>query len=439
PEPEPEPEPEPVHVRIPDRPSPEHAFNPREQAQQAFDTLAVELCRLWPLELPQARSLLERCLRAPGLISLEAGEHFRHLIQQAICDRRLGRHTALLLFAAIEVLHWRDPHTLVDAGSLASQRLQGMLDIVLILSHEHQHLWRWLALEPNGNLLSYMPLVNESFDWDSPLHTLCCEAGELAKWRGLIAFGSVHRPLDTPTPQPPKPGFWRRLWGHRDFLFLPAVLLFLFVVVAPWMSQVGKEQRTKALADCNAQIANAVMGGWRQIVASQIGPLEQCAIESPPPRCEDREHLRALSTLARVLDGRETTALELGPYRSQQVMFNPPSGLLFEVGGSCEERANATLDSAWWLKLDHLPSARKLVGQLARCAAEGKLSNRGDWRGEPWALRLLALTDAWHDALPASERSAQEPVVKLESLLTRSALLQTPQPLKGEQNWPACQ
>ncbi|MDN3545207.1 J domain-containing protein [Kinneretia asaccharophila] len=418
--------------------SPLSPLSPREQAQQVFDAMAAEFCHLSLLELPPAKSVLSKWLRSPELVSLEAGEHFRGLLQEAICERRLGRHTALLLFAAMEVLGWQDAQTLVQPDSAAYWRLQTVLDGALSLSYEHQRLWRWLAQAPNGDVLSYMPAVEQDFDWDNPVQQLCCEPGELEAWQRL---GSAHTPLDVLPSSRPRPqlGFLEKLNFHRS-LWLCMSLMMLCIWggdslvrgYAARKNSVGEQQA------CTATMARAATARWRNISAAEIGRLEQCAVKSPPERCEDRERLRTLSALGRALSGGDEHYVR----RPAEVIFNTTQGLLYEVKGGCPSLAAEALRQDWWLKMDHLPSARHLVKQVANCASDGFFESRDSWEHDYLALRLLQLTDAWQSVQPRSggqaKSSSEAPVLKLEQLLSRSPLLETAPTLEGEARWPAC-
>lgn len=419
-------------------------LSPREQAQQVFDAMAAEFCHLSLLELPPAKSVLSKWLRSPELVSLEAGEHFRGLLQEAICERRLGRHTALLLFAAMEVLSWQDAQTLVQPDSAAYWRLQTVLDGALSLSYEHQRLWRWLAQAPNGDVLSYMPAVEQDFDWDNPVQQLCCEPGELEAWQRLIAFGSAHTPLDAlPSSQPrPKLDFWGRLKFYQPVWLGIAGMLFFVWVTAGMLTHAAKKDVLREQQACAATVARAATARWRNISAADIGRLEQCAVKSPPERCEDRERLRTLSALGRALSGPEGQNRYHFVRRPEEVIFNTTQGLLYEVKGGCPSLAAEALRQDWWLKMDHPPSARHLVKQVANCARDGFFESRDYWQHDYLALRLLQLTDAWQSVQPRSggqaQSSSEAPVLKLEQLLSRSPLLETAPTLEGEERWPAC-
>lgn len=92
--------------------------------------------------------------------------------------------------------------------------------------------------------------------------------------------------------------------------------------------------------------------------------------------------------------------------------------------------------------MNHLPSARHLVKQVANCVRDGFFESRAPWEHDYLALRLLQLTDAWQSVQPLpddlAKSSSEAPVLKLEQLLSRSPLLETAPTLEGEARWPAC-
>ncbi len=436
------------------RPAVERLIHPDDAARKVFDDLAEEITALNLQDLNGAQRLLSGALAHPLLASLSASEAFQGLVTEALLDRRCGRHSALLFFAATEVFRWHHGGQLSHRLSQAQQwTMQRWIDAAAALGAGERSSWLWLSEAPRVGLLNYVGAGAE-FDWTSPLEEVCCEPEERNHWRALWRFQaeSLHTLPEAPATASRSVGWraWLRWFASRD-AWMVAVPLMVFALVIVPLGRWGQHRQINAreLA-CQNTLAAAQRVGWHGVDVQDVDNLKNCAAEFPPPRCDDREQLRRLVAISEVLRQSSNGAAQRTSFYyllGMRAALDPGDGTLLGVkSDACGTGFASLMESGGWLRLGHVPTAEAITAQAARCvmAAHSKPADRAlreddPWTRDTWVIKLLSRTDAWQKAQhPSGLEGAPPPEVKLSSLVSTDPSLQTRTEFANEKKWPSC-
>ncbi|UXH76648.1 hypothetical protein [Roseateles amylovorans] len=450
---QPTPAPASVPAPAPRRAPPiEPPVDPATAAAQAFDALAQALARLNLQDLHTAIRRLSETLAQPSLASLAAGEAFQQRVVRALLDRELGRYSALLFFAAVETFRWdQKPVVAWDLTDIQSSRLRRWIDAAVALGPGERSSWLWLSEEPRSALLNYLG-AGPNFDWTSPLEEICCERGERDHWRALWRFQAESIPAlgDPPAPSPVGWRAWLRWLASRDAWLIGLPLIVFALVIVPLGRWGQHRQLNQQEISCHTKLGEAQSAGWQGLSPWDIEALQTCSRDHPPPRCDDRESLRRLVTIAQVLKQSSHGAELEETYflsGSSGLQLDPGDGTLVNAGADrCGDTFGSLIESGGWLRLGHVPTAQAITRQAAHCVMaahalppEKARLQRNAWVRDTWALKLLSRTDAWREAQhPGGLDGAPPPEVKVSSLVSTDPLLLQPGPLPNEKAWPAC-
>ena len=200
------------------------------------------------------------------------------------------------------------------------------------------------------------------------------------------------------------------------------------------------------------RFAAASQAHWKALSIGQIELLNRCAHEAPPPKCQDREHLKRLTRLAvLIVSSRDGGSADMTYFFGKdEVVLDPEDGLLVATRGEpCDRAAWELYRQGSWLRMGHGPTAEAIVRRAAVCtqmagptrgdAAPSMLSLASEWSADDWAFKLLSRTDAWQVATHPNGLAGLPPApIKLDSLVTTDPKLTGARVESWEEKAPAC-
>lgn len=439
-------------------PQPDLEVDPERVAGVAYEDVLAAFWRVDARALAAAVGLLRNALASPALASLAVREAFERRVVGALLSRCLRRRSGLLLFAAIEAFRWSERQPLLPAGG-DEAGLHRWIDAALLLDERTRTIWLWLAEEPRPALIDAVPLHRE-FDWNSAVREICCQPGELGRWHALaVGEPAAPAPQEAPPPRlgdppPPSRTTWREWlqWLRSPaFLLLIAPLLTAGLVMSLlWMR--GEVPNAPKPLSCADRFAAASQAHWKALSIGQIELLNRCAHEAPPPKCQDREHLKRLTRLAvLIVSSRDGGSADMTYFFGKdEVVLDPEDGLLVATRGEpCDRAAWELYRQGGWLRMGHGPTAEAIVRRAAVCtqmagptrgdAAPSMLSLASEWSADDWAFKLLSRTDAWQVATHPNGLAGLPPApIKLDSLVTTDPKLTEARVESWEEKAPAC-
>ncbi len=430
-----------------------------------FPDFAASWQQLSLLDLAAAVKLLRSIQKRPALSSLEAREAFQRRLIRALAHRELGRHSALLFFAALEVFGWDrhfPPARNHTGDAHAWQQVNRWIDAACTLGPEEHRMWRSFATAPNRETLDRNLGDTEPLDWSMPLHSLCCGPDEVQEWQRLdllrwhelssasasgtaSAPPSGHAPRPAASPVPPVPPVrsspsgrrsgkqqWRSLsWSDRlyavisNWKIMAPFLLFLGIGASLWGDE---RKKLEYLEVCTQQFQKAALAGFKGLTISDLEELQQCTYSRYRPTCAEKAALDRLDVVADVL--KDTTSgvrgFSLQGLRPEQLITLFPADdpvTMAYTGQACTSEFTDFVARGGWLRLGDETLARRVTAEAARCWTVQKQQGENPaayWR-DPWALQLLSRTDVWQDVAKDTSSEVAQDIVQAERREPRPA------------------
>lgn len=413
-----------------------------------FPDFAAQFQALYLFDFADAVNLLRNFRRRRELSSLAARDALQHRLIRALGTRELGRHSALLFFAAVEVFGWDrnfPPAGPTPEDADAWQRVDRWIDAACVLGPEEHRLWRSFAAPPNAETLYENLGDSEPVDWTLPLHSLCCEPDEVHEWQRLDLLRWHELSSARPAPSSPQPSarnreavanrrrplrWWDRLYALLfSWKVMAPLIIVLGVVGALWAEERKMESD---LGACTQHFQQASLAHFKGLTLAQVDILRQCVRGRYQPTCEETVELGRLEALALILADRRVELNDFG----LSTMLDRWTIALFPAedpvpiayrGTACSSGYADFVTRGAWLRLGDERLARQVTAEAARCWAGEKqkgLDPAGVWR-DSWAYELLSRTDVWQDVAQAHQGESGTAGVRipLKSLLTRDPRL----------------